>query len=347
MSVIIPAFNVQDYIEDCLHSVFDQTLDDIEIIVTNDGSTDRTGNILARLCGEDNRLTVITQENKGLSVARNVAMSKADGEFFMFVDSDDSLADKDALRILYDTAVRENADMVVFGWENAANGVVTGTTSLNATNSFNISQDNYRYVFEEYVLRREFRKAVWNKFYRATFINSGDIKFISTSVIMTEDIIFNVKVLSLLPRITILPDAMYRHNWREGSLSRQKTYANVLERNINTISYITQTLDDSLLRQAADLKAYYYIECLTTIATLERQFNRCSFRELKIILYEFFDRTEQIRTKAYSSPSHVMSHLCGRVKCLFYRSMYQMIKRNLKIGAVLLLIADNLRRKIN
>ena len=89
VSVIIPVYNVEKYLKQCLDSVVNQTLKDIEIICVNDGSTDNSLEILEEYAQKDNRIIIISQENQGQSVARNIALEKATGEYVGFVDSDD------------------------------------------------------------------------------------------------------------------------------------------------------------------------------------------------------------------------------------------------------------------
>ena len=88
ISVIIPAYNVESYIGDCLLSLIKQTFKDIELIVINDGSTDKTGEII-KLFEKDKRVKVITQQNKGVSEARNAGLNIAQSEYIGFIDSDD------------------------------------------------------------------------------------------------------------------------------------------------------------------------------------------------------------------------------------------------------------------
>ena len=112
LSVIIPVYNVEKYLAECLDSVLNQTLKDIEVICVNDGSTDNSLQILEEYAKKDNRIKIVNKENGGLSSARNAGMNAATGEYFVFIDSDD-LLDKDA----YEKAMAhiDDADLVHFG----------------------------------------------------------------------------------------------------------------------------------------------------------------------------------------------------------------------------------------
>lgn len=113
VSVIIPAYNIEDYIEDCLNSIIGQTLKDIEIICVNDGSTDSTLNILNDYAKKDSRVKVVSQENGGQSLARNSGLTIASGKYVYFMDGDDIL-DSVTLEEVYNTAAEKDLDVVYF-----------------------------------------------------------------------------------------------------------------------------------------------------------------------------------------------------------------------------------------
>lgn len=104
VSIVIPCYNVERYVRECMQSVVSQTLQDIEIICINDGSTDSTGAILREFARQDSRINLIEQQNMGVGVARNAGLANAKGEFIAFLDSDDRFYRNDTLENLYHTA---------------------------------------------------------------------------------------------------------------------------------------------------------------------------------------------------------------------------------------------------
>ncbi len=114
VSVIIPVYNVEKYLRECLDSVVDQTLGDIEIICINDGSTDNSLSILTEYAQNDSRIKIINQNNKGVAAARNLSIKESNGEFVCFLDSDDYYPANDILEILYKKAV-ENGVLICGG----------------------------------------------------------------------------------------------------------------------------------------------------------------------------------------------------------------------------------------
>lgn len=142
VTIIIPAYNIEKYIGQCIDSVLSQTLKNIEIICVDDGSTDGTLKVLKKYAEKDERVSVYTQKNGGASYARNFALTKSKGEYFNFIDGDDYLADDKALEVLYNKAKADELDILLYKkddfleegyecplthWvENTPAGIITG-----------------------------------------------------------------------------------------------------------------------------------------------------------------------------------------------------------------------------
>lgn len=118
VSVIIPVYNNEKYVEECVRSVMRQTFKDLEIIVINDGSTDKSGEILEALSEADKRLRLFYQENKGAGAARNKGLDMAEGRYLVFVDGDDWIM-PDYIETLYDAAGKTESEMVICGFSCA------------------------------------------------------------------------------------------------------------------------------------------------------------------------------------------------------------------------------------
>lgn len=114
VSIIIPVYNNEKYIEKCIHSVLNQTFGELEIIAVNDGSTDESGKILKNLEREDVRIILLEQNNQGVAAARNLGVKKSTGKYITFVDGDDYLKN-DYIEKMYDLAEKESLDMVISG----------------------------------------------------------------------------------------------------------------------------------------------------------------------------------------------------------------------------------------
>ena len=110
ISVVVPVYNVEKYLQRCVESIINQTEKDIEIILVDDGSTDKSGSICDEYLGKDSRILVIHQKNQGLSVARNVGIKNSKGDYITFVDSDDYIH-KDMLKVLLDNLIHEQGQI--------------------------------------------------------------------------------------------------------------------------------------------------------------------------------------------------------------------------------------------
>lgn len=115
ISVIVPCYNVEQYLDQCLESLLNQTMKDIEMICVNDGSKDNTLKILQKYATKDERIVLLDQPNEGVSVARNNALEHVRGEYFMFVDSDDWL-DLETCKTVYDVIIKEKAQCLMFSY---------------------------------------------------------------------------------------------------------------------------------------------------------------------------------------------------------------------------------------
>lgn len=117
ISVIVPVYNVEEYLKQCLDSILEQTFSNYEVILVNDGSTDSSGLICQEYAEKDSRIRYFEKENGGLSDARNYGIEQAQGEYLTFVDSDDFL-DKMHLNVLYTALVNNNVDISIVNYAN-------------------------------------------------------------------------------------------------------------------------------------------------------------------------------------------------------------------------------------
>jgi glycosyltransferase involved in cell wall biosynthesis len=162
ISIIVPVYNVELYINKCLDSILNQTLTNIEIIVVNDGSTDNSGSICNEYAEKDNRVRIIHKTNGGLSSARNAGIKIARGEFLGFVDSDDYIDDNFYKR-LYELCKETNSDISICKFAREINGILINEPEEEV----NIEMDNIesmRQLFKGVL----FRFSVCNKLFKKT-----------------------------------------------------------------------------------------------------------------------------------------------------------------------------------
>lgn len=167
LSVIVPVYNVEKYVEKCIKSIISQTYSNLEIILVDDGSTDKSGEICDEYAKKDNRIKVIHKENQGQSIARNVGMTLATGEFIAFVDSDDSLIEN-MYEVLLGLIITTNADIVSCG----VNLVDEEHHIINSKNwSRNIVVLNREQIICGLYDSKFVRFEVWNKIFRKSILS--------------------------------------------------------------------------------------------------------------------------------------------------------------------------------
>lgn len=166
ISIVIPIYNVEQYLAQCLDSIINQTYQNIEIILVNDGSTDNCPQICEDYAAKDNRIKVIHKENGGLSDARNAGYQLVTGDYLAFVDSDD-LVFLDFYGELLKIAIQKNADIV-------ESGILKFTDEKDLQN---LQQDNRVKEFEtekalELLMKEQLKQVVWNKLYKTNIVNN-------------------------------------------------------------------------------------------------------------------------------------------------------------------------------
>lgn len=202
VSVIIPIYNTGEYIRGCLDNITHQSLEDIEIICVNDGSTDSSLAIITEYAERDPRIKVLSQTNQGLGAARNTGLNAATGEYISFIDSDDTV-DKDFHRSLYQTAIRESVDIVY-----APFAYIRG----NDTQIENIKPGKYFSIKDKLSVLSN--GAVTNKLFKAALIK--DIRF-PTGVIY-EDNVFLIKAVCRANCLATINSVCYNYMLKENSL---------------------------------------------------------------------------------------------------------------------------------
>lgn len=211
LSIIVPVYNAEEFLENCLISLHNQTIKDIEIILVDDGSTDKSLEICNSFAMLDARIKVLEQENSGQSVARNRALEMASGEFITFTDSDDWV-DEDFYEKLLDAAIRYKADI-------ACGSVIREKKSAG---KIRINYNDERV----YIKAQEKIDAagvpnmcyVWNKVYRAEFLKSINLRFVNGMVF--EDTDFVTRAVYFSNKIVTVPNTYYHYWTNENSTVR-------------------------------------------------------------------------------------------------------------------------------
>ena len=254
-SVIVPFYNVENFIRDCCISLKEQSFQNFEAIFIDDGSKDKSHEILQKEVCNDSRFRIITQENTGLPGARNNGMSYAKGEYFVFIDSDDFVS-KDLLKELHAVLSVCKYEVVQFNFNLVD---ITG----NFIKSISL-REKYKKIYGKDLIENnpfnvnlikrncfvDFVPNCWTRCYSRSFLFQNDIIFPNT---LFEDSVFSNKVLLKADSIFYIDENLYNYRTRNGSIMNSKTTKEIkvfLDKNNLSISFQKQ-LDNYELFQVA------------------------------------------------------------------------------------------------
>lgn len=256
VSVIIPVYNVSKYVCECLDSIINQTLEEIEIICIDDGSTDNTIELIREYTEFDKRIAILKQENQGAGAARNLGLSIAKGEYLSFLDPDDFF-EPTMLEQAYQKAIKNDVDIVVFNY-------MTYDQNKNKFSDINhiLPTDKEVFSYEDIpnVMFNSLHNNAWTKLYKRSFIEKNDIKF--QHLFRVNDIFFTNTAAVIADKITFLDKKLvyYRIGMKDNSQSTLYKYplsfyeAQLAIRNrlkdVNKYDLVEKAFLDSLIRVA-------------------------------------------------------------------------------------------------
>ena len=216
VSIIMPIYNVAPYLEEAFDSILNQSLRDIEIIAVNDGSTDNSEEIIKKYQQKDKRIISFSQENQGQSVARNLALQHATGEYIYMMDSDDVLSGPDVLMICYEYAEKNGADFVIFDRDWLLEDKTDFSVSLHSTKYV---EENKKYDGESLLNLQldttSYNCVVWLLLIKHDYLKRLGLKFYSG--IIHEDELFTTILMLSSSSIYCLKQTFVRHRVRAAS----------------------------------------------------------------------------------------------------------------------------------
>lgn len=209
-SVLIPAYNCADVIADTVDSIRRSGLEDYEVVIVNDGSTDQTGAVLEELEARNPAVVVLSQPNGGVSAARNAGLARARGDYLVFVDADD-IQEDGAFRNITEIILRERPDMLMFGmtFDHYHNGICYQCDRM-------VWQAEGLYQFDELkpllpaLFDRNYLSPIWNKVIRREIVTEHGISF-PESMFLMEDALFSLSCLSRCGTVYLCSDAVYHY----------------------------------------------------------------------------------------------------------------------------------------
>jgi glycosyltransferase EpsH len=249
VSIIVPVYNVDQYLEQCLNSIIEQTYKNIEVIVVNDGSTDSSYIIIEQFAKKDSRVKVINQINSGLSAARNTGIAIAKGNYIMFVDGDDWI-DFNMVERLFLKLI--NADLVACSYYRAYQKFnIPRVFDIDGIFDANFFQRRLTGLIGEELKDPSLSDCLvtaWGKLFKAEIIKDNNLEFVSTREIGTEDLLFNLEYASYASKVYISNEPLYMYR-RNNISSLTSTYKPSL---FNQWSLLFKLIENKIVSKGFD-----------------------------------------------------------------------------------------------
>lgn len=257
VSVIVPIYNVEQYLEECFESIKNQSYENIEIILVDDGATDSSGKIADRLAKNHKKTQVIHKKNGGLSDARNAGMKIAKGEYITFVDSDDMIS-VDFIDTLLNLAVSTGADIAQGNNSRKIEGLSKGskqTATLTGNDAF-VALMKYKTI----------SPTAWGKLYKASLFRDNAIEFPVGRI--HEDTAVLYKLIYLAANVSCINTVLYFYRMNDNSIMT----ASYTERHYSSVVKYHEELDEFIAENniAVDMKVIYKHKALRLLSVLNK-----------------------------------------------------------------------------
>ena len=277
ISVIVPIYNVEKYLDRCVESIVNQTYKNLEIILVDDGSPDNCGAICDSWAEKDSRIKVIHKENGGGAQARNVGIEIAKGDFIAFADSDDFLL-PDMYSSLVDVLNKYACDIAECGYYQGESGIISDIDDKNNVIIYDTKQ-----ALCEHIKDKVCRQIVWNKVYKRTVIR--DVRFVEGKFI--DDEFFTYRVLGNAKKVAVISKKLYYYQQQSNSTMHQKFSVkrlDALDAKTDRVEYIEKNFPELLVLAKRNLwfSCIYSSQMLYRFCSYEEQ--SAGFKKIKDIL---------------------------------------------------------------
>lgn len=280
LSIIIPVYNVEQYLQCCVQSVITQTYQDLQVILVNDGSTDSSGILCDQLAQQDSRMQVVHKENGGLSDARNAGLMVATGDYVAFLDSDDVYLLIDGLELLMALAQTEQPDVLLF---QAVDVYPNHQSARKAYDEAWIAAHSGMEVFCQLVCTQSFNMSACFQIIRRELLEQHQIYF--EKGLLSEDVDWSLRLWKYVQRVRAINLPMYGYQHREGSISTTYTI-----RNLRSYKHIFAKFVQLYNERIVDAATELYWK--TTMGYLAQMYTSC--------LYAYGQIAREDKSEAYA-----------------------------------------------
>lgn len=313
ISIIVPIYNVEKYVEKCVDSILKQTYINFELILVDDGSTDMSGKICDKFKKEDDRIKVIHKKNGGLSSARNEGVKLATGKYIGFIDSDDYI-DKTMYEKMFNKAIEDDSDIVICDMTYNLNGKDISTTIFEDFGVLNREDTILKYLENDY-----FRSHAQNKLYKRELFEY--VSFPEGK--LYEDVATFYKLIHNCNKISFVNEKLYYYNQSNyNSITKKKFNINNLQLILNTEEmkdfFIRNNYTSEIIRKVDE---FYFIQCILVMQML---INSSRLLNIKEFLYLELNIIHKIDFKTYNRGLYMFYK---NKKCNYFR--YELLKKSI------------------
>ena len=295
-SFILPIYKVEKYLEECIKSILNQTMNNYEIILVDDGSPDNCPKICDEYKNKYSCIKVVHKKNGGLCDARNAGLKVAEGEYILFLDPDDFI-ESNYLEVI-DKEIKDY-DFLVFGFRNVYKNKVIDGFALNKV----MSKDE---TIENMLADEKYCGYVWNKVYKHSIIKEYNLHF-DTEVTMSEDILFTYQYIENAKTFKAIDEILINYRQRKSSIISKKVKEIKASTVVKTYTYIlskTKNEDVKIKTEALYMKSYYKYRKYISVGDFDyklleeikkQDYEKFSSRDKKIIsMYRYFPKYRTI-----------------------------------------------------
>ena len=342
VSVIVPVYNVEKYIDRCIESIIQQTYTKLQIILVDDKSTDLSGIKCDQWSKRDDRIQVIhKKENEGLGYARNTGLEYAEGQYVVFVDSDDFLRN-DHIELLLESLTNHNADMAICSYVRYQSDLRVDYMKNVSSELIIEKQDIVDKVLLSIIAapsddKREVVRetSVWLNIYLKKYIDEKKLRFVSERTYGSEDMLFNIDYISQCNRVVMIPECTYFYRYNGLSLSNSYRISRM-----NEICMLTKMVRNELRQLNLLNKAEHRLErmlilktrrTLMIVSNLDNMDLLEKLRTIKSILniYDVREALKNYPIKKYSIVQKISAYIMRyRLSLMMY--IYGRIYKRLK-----------------
>ncbi len=314
VSVIIPIYNSEKYLKECIASILKQSYENIEVILIDNDSKDKSQEIALSFKKEDSRIIVISKKNEGTSNARNKGIDISNGKYIMFVDPDDIL-EENAIENLVNKD-GEKIDLIVGNYTlleyNKKEEIIE--TEIQDIDFLNKKLLNKNYKSDKYLGNL---RTVWSKLYKSDIIKKNNVRFLE-DIVLFEDGFFNLKYFSFIKNVKFINESVYKYRVNNNTSVLHKFYDNLYEQACLKIDYLEKSYGDK--EEYREILNLFYFELF--LDYVKNNFKRRDYNlknDLKVNNLIFDKYIKNINTKYLTTNQKI-------IYILYKYKMYKMIE---------------------